>query len=64
MIGILPGRAQKQIPIIWSRLRRRVASGPENNSMVVVRTKLNLKKYPLLRSNYERLTVRSMGFIP
>jgi hypothetical protein len=44
MIGTLSDRAQKQIPIIWSRLRGGVASGSEKQLDGVLRTKLDLKK--------------------
>jgi hypothetical protein len=43
MIGTLSGQAQKQIPIIWSRLGGRVATEPEKLPDRVLRTTMNLK---------------------
>jgi hypothetical protein len=44
MIGTLSGRAQKQIPIIWRRVRRGVASGPEKQPDRGSDNKIELKK--------------------
>jgi hypothetical protein len=44
MIGTLSGRAQKQIPIIWSRLRGGVARGSEKQLDGGSDNKIELKK--------------------